>query len=258
MSWNPDTYLTFDDHRTRPAAELLSRVPHPSPQSVVDLGCGPGNSTALLAARWPTATVEGVDSSQEMLVKARASNVSATFSQADIATWKASSGVDVIFSNAAFHWLDDHRGLLTRLVMSLNAGGCLAFQMPRNFEAPSHTLLNEAVLESGNQTLIGLLRPNPVADVDVYHRILSAHCAHLDIWETTYLHVLTGEDAAFQWVSGTTLVPFASAVDGAQREALTTAYRAKLAATYPPEPDGTTLFEFKRIFVVATGKQAGA
>lgn len=251
MSWDPSLYLTFDDKRTRPAAELLSRVLTDAPDTVVDLGCGPGNSTTLLAARWPDARIEGVDSSQEMLDKAATSGIRATWSRADIAEWRSATPQDVIFTNAALHWLEDHTTLFPALMDQLRPSGTLAVQMPRNFEAPSHTLLHETVVETGDPALTSLLRPNPVADADVYHRLLAPHAASLDIWETTYLQVLTGEDAVLAWTSGTALVPFTSALDGEACDSFVEAYRLKLANAYPPEPDGSTLFSFKRIFIVA-------
>jgi len=251
MSWDPSLYLAFDDKRTRPAAELLSRIQTETPRNVVDLGCGPGNSTALLAARWLDAQLAGVDSSQEMLDKAATTDVRASWSRADIGTWRSSVPQDVIFTNAALHWLENHETLFPTLMDQLAPGGTLAVQMPRNFEAPSHTLLHETVVETGNPALTSLLRPNPVADADVYHRLLAPHAASIDIWETTYLQVLTGDDAVLAWTSGTALVPFTSALEGDVCDSFVEAYRQKLAVAYPPEPDGSTLFSFKRIFIVA-------
>ncbi len=251
MSWNPDTYLRFDDHRTRPAAELLARVPHQTPAHVFDLGCGPGNSTALLCARWSDAAVEGVDSSEEMLETARTSGPAATWSQADIADWRCGTPPDVIFSNAALQWLGGHDALLPRLMEQLASGGVLAVQMPRNFDAPSHTLLREAVEETNNPRLIQKLRQDPVAEPKTYHRILAPHAANVDIWETVYLQVLDGDDAVLAWTRGTALVPFTSELEGAELDEFIENYRRKLATAYPREADGTTLFAFKRIFMVA-------
>lgn len=251
MSWDPTTYLGFADHRTRPAAELLSRIDMDVPGRVVDLGCGPGNSTALLAARWPTADITGIDSSPEMIGRATASGIAAQFRVGDIADWSASEPVDVIFSNAALHWLDDHATLFAHLTGQLTPGGVLAVQMPANFDAPSHTLLADTVGESGNAELIAQQRGTPVAPPSDYYNILARHAGGIDIWETTYVQVLTGEDAVFQWTSGTALVPFVSLLEGTEREAFAEAYRAKLAAAYPQRADGTTLFPFTRIFMVA-------
>lgn len=251
MSWDPSIYLKFDDKRTRPAAELLGRIQADDPRHIVDLGCGPGNSTALLAARWPQAEITGVDSSQEMLDKAASTDIPATWALADISSWRASVPADVLFTNAALQWLGDHPSLFPSLMSEVAPGGTLAIQMPRNFDAPSHTLLREAVEETNNPGLISLLRDNPVADPDIYHRLLRPHATSIDIWETTYLQVLTGEDAVLAWTSGTALVPFTSVLEGAECDDFVDNYRQKLAAAYPPEADGSTLFAFKRIFIVA-------
>lgn len=251
MSWDPSIYLKFDDKRTRPAAELLGRIQVDDPEHVVDLGCGPGNSTALLAARWPHAKITGVDSSQEMLDKAASTDLPATWTLADIATWRAAVPADVLFTNAALQWLGSHQSLFPSLMGEVAPGGILAIQMPRNFDAPSHTLLREAVEETNNSALISLLRENPVADPDVYHRLLTPHASSIDIWETTYLQVLSGDDAVLAWTSGTALVPFTSALAGTERDRFVNSYRHKLAAAYPQEADGSTLFSFKRIFIVA-------
>ncbi len=250
MSWDPSIYLKFDDKRTRPAAELLGRIQADDPGYVVDLGCGPGNSTAQLAARWPQAEITGVDSSQEMLDKAASTDLAATWTLADIASWRASAPADVLFTNAALQWLGDHQTLFPALMGEVAPGGTLAIQMPRNFDAPSHMLLREAVEETNNPVLMSLLRDNPVADPEIYHRLLTPYAASIDIWETTYLQVLTGEDAVLSWTSGTALVPFTSALEGAERDSFVNSYRQKLAVAYPPEADGSTLFAFKRIFIV--------
>lgn len=252
MSWNPDTYLAFADHRTRPAAELLARIPLEAPARVADLGCGPGNSTALLAARWPDARIDGIDSSPEMIRKAKASGIAAGFSVADIAAWSPAAPVDVIFANAALQWLDAHDDLFPRLMAFLAPGGVLAVQMPRNFAAPSHVLLRETVEETGDAALAARLRPDPVATPETYHRLLAPHAAASDIWTTTYLQVLLGEDPVLAWVSGTALVPFTDLLEGTARTAFVGRYAARLRAAYPRERSGETLFPFERLFIVAT------
>ncbi len=251
MSWDPGTYMKFGDARTRPAVELLSRVPVESPAKVTDLGCGPGNSTALLAARWPEASHTGVDNSPDMLTKARASGVEATWMEADIGAWAPDAPQDVIFSNAALHWLDGHDRILHSLMTHLAPGGSLAVQMPRNFAAPSHVLLRETATEWDDPRLADAIREDPVADPSAYHAILKPHAVQTDIWETTYLQVLTGPDAVFAWTSGTALVPLMEALGPEDGHAFAEAYKARLAAAYPQQADGTTLFPFTRIFMVA-------
>lgn len=256
MSWNPETYLAFADTRTRPAADLLARVRLENPRRIADLGCGPGNSTALLAARWPGAEIEGIDTSPEMIARARASGVPARFCEADIAAWTPDAPVDLIFSNAALHWLDGHAQLFGRLMGHLAPGGVLAVQMPANFDAPSHQALRETVLETGNPALIARLRPPPVAAPETYYCWLAPRAAQMDIWTTTYLQVLTGDDPVLAWIKGTALVPFLELLEGHAREDFLARCGARLRAAYPPGPSGETLFPFQRIFIVAWAPQA--
>ena len=252
MTWQPERYLAFADQRTRPALDLLARVPLAHPARVADLGCGPGNSTALLAQRWPEAAVIGVDSSPEMLAQARASGVRATWIDADIGGWTPDRPLDLIYANAALQWLGEHAVLLPRLLGRLRADGVLAVQMPRNFEAPSHALLRETA-RSGPwaDRLTGTLERPPVAAPAWYHDLLAPHAAALDIWETEYLHVLAGDDPVLSWTRGTALRPIMQALDAAQFAAFETAYAARLRAAYPRRIDGCTLFPFRRLFIVA-------
>ncbi|MBS0470361.1 MAG: trans-aconitate 2-methyltransferase [Proteobacteria bacterium] len=251
MTWNPATYLAFADERTRPAAELLARVPNIAPGRVVDLGCGPGNSTELLCARWPDAKIEGLDSSPDMLVKARASGVAADWIEADVATWQAAAPYDVIFSNATFQWLGGHPELLPRLAGYVKSGGTFAFQVPHNMDAPSHVLMRETASNGPWAQRLADVREVSVLPPEAYYDILKPHAAAVDIWETEYLHVLSGEDAVYHWVSGTGLRPFVQALDAGERDAFVAAYKARLNAAYPRRADGATLFPFKRLFVIA-------
>lgn len=252
MAWDPGVYLSFGSERTRPAIELLARIPAENPRYVVDLGCGPGNSTGPLTARWPKARAEGVDSSAEMLGEARRSGVGAAWVEADIATWMPQGRPDVIYSNAAFHWLPDHHRLLPRLMSFLADDGVLAFQVPRNFEEPSHRIIH-AVAETGpwSGTLSKLKDIAGVLAPQDYYAILEPLAAKIDIWETSYTQVLEGEDAAFRWMSGTALRPFADALDAAARDAFLAECRRRLTQAYPPRPSGKTLFTFRRLFVIA-------
>jgi trans-aconitate 2-methyltransferase len=250
-SWNPALYLSFADQRTRPAAELLGRVQLAEPERVIDLGCGPGNSTALLAARWPKATLEGLDSSPAMLDQARASGVPSGWIEADIAHWTPDAPYDVIFSNATFQWLDSQDVLLPRLMSHLAPGGVLAFQVPANFHAPSHALMREVAAEPRWGARLKDVRGIVPGKATGYYDMLAPQAASLDIWETEYLQVLEGEDAVYRWVSATGLRPYLDALTGADRDDFITQYKARLAAAYPPRADGRTLFAFQRLFVVA-------
>lgn len=251
MTWNPGTYLAFADQRTRPAADLLARVPAARPARVIDLGCGPGNSTALLAARWPDAGLEGLDSSAEMLAQARASGVPASWVLADLATWTPAAPYDVIYSNATFQWVPDQAVLFPRLMSFLKPGGVFAFQVPVNFNAPSHVLLRETAGDARWKSKLAHIRETERGMPELYYDILKPHAAALDIWQTEYLQLLEGEDAVYRWVSGTALRPYVQALDGAEREAFIALYKQKLNVAYPRRADGTTLFPFQRLFVVA-------
>jgi trans-aconitate 2-methyltransferase len=251
MSWDPEIYMKFANERTRPAMELLARVSLRAPARVIDLGCGPGNSTALLATRWPDAEIEGLESSPEMLAKARASGVRAAFIEGDVESWSPQRPYDVVFSNATLHWVANHRALLPRLMGDVADGGALAFQVPRNFDAPSHVLMRE-VAQSGPWAakLVNARQVN-VETPEVYFDILAPLSQSVDMWETTYLHVLDGDDPVLAWVSGTGLRPFVQRLDADERAAFLSEYRARLRDAYPQRPDGKTLFPFQRLFAVA-------
>jgi trans-aconitate 2-methyltransferase len=251
MAWDPKTYLDFEDERTRPAVELLARVPHKSPTHVIDLGCGPGNSTALLARRWPKAKLEGLDSSEAMLDQARRSGIPATWHSGDIPSWAPTLRYDVIFANAALHWLGDQDALLKRLMSYLAPEGVLAFQVPANFNEPSHKLMRDVAAGGLWSGKLRGVRNIVLGTEQGYYEMLEPLASHLDIWQTTYLQVLSGEDAVLRWVSGTGLRPFLEALDAQEREAYTREYKTRLNQAYPMRAGGKTLFPFQRLFVVA-------
>jgi trans-aconitate 2-methyltransferase len=252
LSWNPERYLAFCDHRTRPAIDLLARVPLAKAERVADLGCGPGTSTALLARRWPEAGVTGVDNSRAMLIKARASGVPASWVEADIATWAPDRPLDLIYANAALQWLDDHAALFPRLMRQLRPEGVLAVQMPRNFAAPSHALLRETARSGPWADRLARADWQPVATPEWYYGLLAPQASALDIWETEYLHVLDGEDAVLNWTRGTALRPVMQALDHEQFVQFEAAYALRLREAYPRRGDGRTLFPFRRLFIVAS------
>lgn len=252
MNWDPDIYMKFATERTRPAVELLARVPLCTPSRIIDLGCGPGNSTALLAARWPEAEIEGLESSPEMLVTARASDLRASWTEGDVATWVPTVQYDVIFSNAVLQWIPDHRALLPRLMNHVAAGGALAFQVPRNFESPSHVLMRDVASAGPWAEKVAAARERHVLSPEAYFDILVPLSTSLDIWETTYLQVLDGDDPVLAWVSGTGLRPFMQPLEEEERKAFIAQYRARLRDAYPRRLDGKTLFPFQRLFVVAS------
>jgi len=252
MSWDPRRYRRFGTERLRPAVDLLGPVPVEFPDRILDLGCGEGSPTRLLRERWPRAQIEGVDSSGAMLAAAAVHASSITWTQGNLEEWRPPLPVDLVFSNAALHWLDDHASLFPRLLGFLRPGGVLAVQMPRNFQEPSHTCLAEVVRQGPwRERLTPLLRVDPVGSPEFYYGLLAPLAEGLDIWETVYLHPLRGEDPVAAWMGGTHLLPLRQALAPDAWEALIRAYRAALCRAYPRRPDGVTLYAARRIFIVA-------
>lgn len=253
--WDPSQYLRFADQRARPALELLARVPAAAPAVVYDLGCGAGNVTRLLADRWPAARVTGVDASSEMLAQAATTPTAIRWVEADLSTWQPDEPADVLYSNATLHWLPDHGALFPRLVAALRPGGSLAVQMPQSFASPSHVLMRETLVDvtgrTGSETILGSLA-SPVGDPAWYYDLLAPRAATVDVWTTEYLHVLHGEDPVLEWVKGTGLRPTLERLGDDERPRFLAEYARRLRAAYPRRPDGTTLYPFRRLFVVAT------
>jgi trans-aconitate 2-methyltransferase len=253
-AWDPQRYLRFAGERARPFADLLARVDAPAPRTVVDLGCGTGALTAGLAARWPTADVTGVDSSAQMLAAAERHAVPGRvrFVRDDVQRWQPAGPVDVLVSNAVLHWVPGHEGLLRRWAGLLAPGGWLAVQVPGNFRAPTHALLAE-VCRSPRwaDRLAGVSpRADAVLEPAGYLAVLESAGLAADVWETTYLHVLTGADPVLGWVSSTVLRPVLARLDESDAAELTGSYAAALRAAYPPRADGTTVLPFRRVFAV--------
>ncbi|MFF8099606.1 trans-aconitate 2-methyltransferase [Streptomyces sp. NPDC016640] len=265
-TWDPAQYLRHAGHRTRPFTDLLARVPElpGDPPRIADLGCGAGNVTALLAGRWPTARVTGYDNSPEMLDRARADHEGPTagggrldFARADIRTWTPGEQDDLIVSNATLHWVPGHAERFVDWIAALAPGGTLAFQVPGNFDAPSHVLLRElAAAPRRRDRLDGVLRhEGAVLRPEAYLERLTALGCATDAWETTYVHLLEGEDPVLDWVGGTALRPVLDALAGdpGAREEFVAEYRTALRAAYPPGAHGTP-YPFRRVFAVARKK----
>ena len=250
-TWDPDRYLTFGDERGRPFLDLLAAVSATEVDRVVDLGSGPGNLTAMLKQRWPAAEVVGVDSSPEMVARAREAGAAGVrFEVGDLREWRAEQPVDVLVSNATLQWVPDHLALLPGLVEQVAPGGWLAFQVPGNFAEPSHVILHELAAEERFQEYAaGAARP-AAHDPEVYLDVLLDLGCRVDAWETTYLHVLAGDDAVFTWVSGTGARPVLQALPGSLRAEFEAEYRRRLREAYPAGPHGT-LLRFRRVFVAA-------
>jgi trans-aconitate 2-methyltransferase len=249
--WDPATYLQFADERGRPFFDLLSQVRADEPGRVVDLGCGPGQLTATLADRWPSANVLGMDSSPQMIERAaRYAGGRVNFAVGDLRDWHPTEPVDVIVSNATLQWVPDHRSLLPRLVRSLASAGWLAFQVPGNFGEPSHVLLHQLAEDARFAEFAGD-RERPAAfDPSTYVADLHRLGCSVNAWETTYLHVLTGPDPVFRWISGTGARPILQALPEEAREVFVAEYKAALNRAYPAAAYGT-LLPFRRVFVVA-------
>jgi trans-aconitate 2-methyltransferase len=247
--WDPHRYLQYADERSRPFLDLLSRVGATEPARVVDLGCGPGTLTALLAQRWPDADVLGLDSSPEMVAAAQ-EVPGVRFEVGDLRAWQPEEPVDVLVSNATLQWVPGHLELLPRLVGAVAPGGWFALQVPGNLEAPSHELRRELAAEPRFAPWVAGVAVPDAADPEVYLGLLTDLGCEVDAWETTYLHVLHGEDPVFDWVRGTGARPTLQALPDGLREEFEAEFRQRLRAAYPAGPHGTVL-PFRRVFAVA-------
>jgi trans-aconitate 2-methyltransferase len=249
MDWDPEVYGRYADERGRPFLDLLARIGASSPRRVADLGCGPGQLTALLAQRWPSAVVEGIDSSPEMIAAA-VEGPQLSFRVGDAVDWDP-AGVDVIVSNATLQWVPKHRALVSRWASALPPGGWLALQVPGNFGSLSHTLMR-SLAESRRwaSSLQGILRhDDAVGTPEEYAQLLLAAGLRADVWETTYVHVLSGPDPVLDWLRGTGLRPIMQALAPASYARFEEEFAARLRQAYPATPNGT-LFPFRRIFAV--------
>jgi trans-aconitate 2-methyltransferase len=262
VTWEPAQYLKYASERLRPALDLLARIDATAPRTIADLGCGAGNVTRILAARWPRARIVGIDNSEAMLAQARAATpqeAGIEWRAADLAPWAAAAtpaSVDLVFSNAVLHWLDDHARLFPRLLAIVAPGGTLAVQMPSNFDAPSHVVPQEVAGSARWRPHLGaLLRPVPVAPAAQYFAWLSPHAEAVEAWTTEYLHVLPrtddGTHPVVAWIKGTTLTPFLAALDAKAQRLFIAECATRIARAYPAQADGRVLYPFRRLFVLA-------
>lgn len=250
--WDPAAYLTYGDLRGRPFHELLARVPAERPRRVVDAGCGPGNLTVTLARRWPSARIDALDSSPEMVEAARAEGIEAEV--ADLRDWVPKPDTDVLISNATLQWIPGHADLLLRWVGELPSGAWLAMQVPGNFDAPSHVLIRRLVASEqwrARLATVSLRGAEAVDDPQGYADLLADAGCTVDAWATTYLQRLEGDDAVLEWVVGTALRPIRAALDDEDWEEFRGQLAELLAEAYPQRADGTTWFPFRRVFAVA-------
>jgi trans-aconitate 2-methyltransferase len=252
MAWSAERYLAFEDERTRPARELLARVPDIGEAPVFDLGCGPGNSTELLVERFGTGRVSGLDSDDDMLSAARRRLPDTTFLKADLADWRASAPAGLFFANAVFQWLPDHPAIFERLMDDLVPGGVLAVQMPDNLDEASHRMMEESAgAGPWRSGFTESVRRNPLPPAESYYDRLAPKSARIDLWRTTYYHVMSGPEAIVDWVRGTGLRPYLDRVPQDMREDFLTDYTARIARAYPARTDGQVLLAFPRLFIVA-------
>ena len=252
-AWSPTQYLKFADERSRPARDLLAAVPLMEVRRAVDIGCGPGNSTELLVARFPEAEITGLDSSPEMLEAARRRLPNVAFVEADVATWTPEVPVDLLYANATFQWVPDHKAVLKRLFWSLPVGGVLAVQMPDNVATePSHTLMRAVASEAPWAEMFREpIAREMIATPADYTNLLQGQASRIDIWHTIYNHPLANVAAIVEMVRSTGLRPYLARLDGDEQAAFLARYAAKLADAYPPLADGRVLFRFPRLFIVA-------
>ena len=257
MSWDPELYLRFDRERTQPAIDLAARIEADKPRRIIDLGCGPGNSTAVLRSRWPTAELTGLDSDEEMLLAARQSYPTVHWIQGDAVAWQSTSNFDVVFSNALLQWLPDHAAVIARWFAAIKPGGALAVQIPVNFKSPVHQHILEVADDPRWKDLTGSTRRALYAsEPNDYYDILSPLTNQFDLWVTEFCHVLAGPEKIVDWMRGTGLRPFLSVLPSDdERRIFEAEFLDKVTASYPRQSDGKVIFPFRRLFFIAYRKE---
>jgi trans-aconitate 2-methyltransferase len=252
-TWNAGQYLRFAAERTRPCRDLVAALELVGPRRIIDLGCGPGNSTAVLADRWPEAELRGLDSSKEMIVAARRELPTRTFEVGDIAQWEPNAPYDLVFSNAALQWVEDHEHVVPRLFAAVAPGGALAAQVPCNIAAPAHEAMRQTSRRPEFQGYFaGGVRGWHVHEAAFYYDVLAPLANRVDIWQTEYLHVLDDARAIVEWYKGTGLRPFLDRLPDADvRARFLDVYLEAITAAYPRRRDGRVILPFQRLFVVA-------
>jgi len=252
-TWNPGQYLRFGNERLQPVIDLIGRIPLESPRVIYDLGCGTGSGTVILKERWPGARVTGVDGSESMLERTRSLEADISWQHSDLTTWEPSVPADLLFSNAVFHWLDDHHTLFPRLMSKLAPGGILAVQMPLNWREPTHRLIAGTVRGGPwRERLEPQLREFPVSEAQEYYDLLSIQASSIDMWETTYYHILEGPDPVVEWTKGSILKPLLDLLAEPEAGTFLEMYRSQIADAYPQQADGKTVLPFRRLFFMAT------
>ncbi|WP_213876121.1 trans-aconitate 2-methyltransferase [Pseudomonas sp. dw_358] len=253
MNWSATQYSTFEKERTRPVRDLVAALGQERIATAVDLGCGPGNSTEVLASRYPDALISGLDSSDDMLVAARKRLPGVHFDLADIGRWLPAEHYDVILANASLQWVPDHDSLYPRLVSFLAPAGTLAVQTPDNLEEPAHRKAREIAAQGPWAMKTSAVRHPPRHSAEHYYALLKGHCSQLDVWRTTYFHPLSGgARAVVEWFKGSALGPYLAVLDADEQAGFLAAYREAMEVAYPALEDGTVLLPFPRLFLLAT------
>ena len=252
-TWNAEQYLQFEKERTRPCRDLVSHIDLVHPRRLIDLGCGPGNSTSVLAERWPDAEITGLDSSPEMIAAATRQYPNIKWLTGDIAKLPTGESHDLILANAVLHWLPGHESLFPQLMRNVAPGGALAVQMPANFDAPAHRLMRElAATRPWQNRLPENIREWFVHPPGFYYDTLAHTAARLDLWTTEYQHVLPSAQAIVEWYKGTGLRPYLDALkSAADREEFLTDYSGLIKGAFPPQADGKVILPFQRLFLIA-------
>jgi len=260
MTWSAAGYATFEDERTRPVRDLLSAVPDRGVRNAIDLGCGPGNSTEVLVARFPGAAVRGIDSSPDMIAAARTRLPAIRFDVLEIERWIGTPGShdpeswDLVLANAVLQWMPDHGALFRALIARLAPGGCLAVQMPDNLEEPAHRLMREVAAEGpwAGKLATATGARSTLMGADGYYQLLRAGGCRPEIWRTTYYHPLAaGASAVVEWFKGSGLRPFIAPLGDDERAEFLARYESAVASAYPVMTDGSILLPFPRLFIVA-------
>jgi len=251
--WNSALYLKFESERTRAAKDLLARVPLFEARTVFDLGCGPGNSTELLAAAFPGAAITGIDLSNDMLETARKRVGGAQFIRQSVEDWSAADEIDLIFANATLHFVPKHEDLMPRLVSYLAKDGWLAVQMPQNIHELSHSLMRMVAADGPwADRLVPIAKTrNVIGIIEDYYRLLTPLMSHFEIWQTTYVHTLNGPEDIVAWFEGSGLRPFLEPLGATERQAFLARYKEELTLAYPRQKDGKVLLRYPRLFFVA-------
>jgi trans-aconitate 2-methyltransferase len=255
MDWSARQYVKFENERTRPVRDLLAALPNIAVSRAVDLGCGPGNSTELLAAAFPEADIVGIDSSPDMIEAAHRRLPAVRFELTSIEKWEDEGPWDLVLANAVLQWVPGHASLLPRFVGQLKEGGSLAVQMPDNLNEPAHKLMRAlAAQRPWAETLAeAAAARTSLPAAEWYYRLLRPLCGRIDVWRTTYHHPLAGgADGVVEWLKATGLRPFLSSLGESERASYLGRYRELVAEAYPTLPDGSVLLPFPRLFIVAT------